>query len=113
MIGMFQEKCDTFAVVTEARKLDPRSQKKENLLHMAVTNNTAIPTQGLIDDDQGDMFPSEAVVKFMLECGYDVNVNNEEGETPLHVAAKKVRKKIPYTADLFGKVLSVNFKLGF
>ena len=44
-----------------------------------------------MEDDKGDMFPSEAVVQFLLECGFDANTKNEAGETPLHVAAKKVK----------------------
>ena len=46
------------------------------------------------------MFPSEAVVKYLLEAGYQPNVQNEAGETPLHVAAKKVRKNCFFTLNM-------------
>ena len=91
---IFQEKCDTYSAVVRARELQPRNQNNDTLLHMSVnntSNNSVIPHQALMEDDKSDMFPSEAVVQFLLECGFDANTKNDAGETPLHVAAKKVK----------------------
>jgi len=85
----YQEKCDTYSVVCEAKNLNPRGQNNESLLHLSVSNSSTIPRTGAEEPEPNDMFPSEDVVKYLLEAGYDPNVKNEAGETPLHVAAKK------------------------
>ena len=77
-----------------AKNLNPRGQNNESLLHLSVSNNSTIPRTGAEEPEPNDMFPSEDVVKYLLEAGYDPNVRNEAGETPLHVAAKKVRKNL-------------------
>ena len=90
-------------MVCQAKKLDPRGQNNESLLHLSVSNSAAIPRTGgggTEEAEETDMFPSEAVVKYLLEAGYQPNVQNEAGETPLHVAAKKVKKNCFFKLDL-------------
>lgn len=73
------------------RDLSPRSQTRESLLHLAVSSSSAVTSTTILDEEHNQRFPSEQVVKFLLEAGFDPNSKNVERETPLHVAAKKVR----------------------
>ena len=86
-----QEKCDIFTVVREMRDLAPVSQDQHSLLHLAVSNTPAVSSNSFLDQDHNELFPSDTVVKFLLQAGFDPNSRNSDRETPLHVAAKKVR----------------------
>ena len=74
------------------RDLSPVSQDQHSLLHLAVSNTPAVSSNSFLDQDHNELFPSDLVVKFLLQAGFDPNSRNSDRETPLHVAAKKVRE---------------------
>ena len=94
---LFQEKSATYAAVCEARNLAPVSQASESLLHLAVSSSSAITISSSFTEadtgarDIGDLFPSPELVSYLCQAGFSPGEKNELGETPLHVAAKKVR----------------------
>ena len=92
--SLSQEKCDIFQVVQEMKHLEPLSQHQDSLLHLAVSNTSAVATNTFLEEDHNQLFPSELVVKFLLQTGFDPNSRNSDRETPLHVAAKKVGLEI-------------------
>ena len=73
------------------KDLSPLSQSQESLLHLAVSSSSAVTSNTFLDEEHSQLFPSEQVVKFLLQTGFDPNSRNADRETPLHVAAKKVR----------------------
>lgn len=96
----YKEKCDTYSVVCEAKSLHPLNHSNDTLLHLATTNTSAIAGNNILEPEQSELFPSDIVVKFLLDTGFDPNSVNDKGETPLHVAAKKENYSIPILSDL-------------
>ena len=76
------------------KDLSPLSQSQESLLHLAVSSSSAVTSNTFLDEEHSQLFPSEQVAKFLLQTGFDPNSRNADRETPLHVAAKKVRSAL-------------------
>ena len=94
-------------MVCEAKSLHPLNHSNDTLLHLATTNTSAIAGNNILEPEQSELFPSDIVVKFLLDTGFDPNSVNDKGETPLHVAAKKVgssNNKIHFPGQLTSKI---------
>jgi len=85
----YQQKCEIFVLVKHFKKLCPRAQSGDSILHLAVAATSAVRSHSFLEDDSINLFPSPEVVAFLLSCGFSVHSRNSEGETPLHVAAIK------------------------
>ena len=64
----------------------------DSLLHLAVSSSSTLHSNSFLDGDGSsrphNVFPSFEVTDFILKCGYDVHVQNNLNETPLHIAVK-------------------------
>ena len=89
------------------RDLAPVSQDQHSLLHLAVSNTPAVSSPSFLDQDHNELFPSDTVVKFLLQAGFDPNSRNSDRETPLHVAAKKVRAHCSVLSDLLTQIAKI------
>merc|ERR1712200_98825 len=69
--------------------MDPRTVEGDTLLHLAVNKHNKLKKQDILDEvenQEGNLFPSYDVTKFLIECGARVNATNIQGSTPLHTA---------------------------
>ena len=69
--------------------MDPRTTQGDSLLHMAVSKSNSLKTQNFFEDggQMGNLFPSLAVAKMLVECGARINATNAVESTPLHTAS--------------------------
>ena len=66
-------------------KLDIRGPSSRSILHMALDKKTSS-----VSDEFYSNFPSLEMIQLLLECGARVNSSDEDGNTPLHVAAENI-----------------------
>ena len=86
----FAERREIFQLVNHIKRIDPRAQNNDSLLHLAVSANSSVKSNSFLDDESIEIFPNTDVIKFLIDCGYSLNLRNASRETPLHVATKKV-----------------------
>jgi len=86
----FEERREIFQLVNHIKRIDPRAQNNDSLLHLAVSANSSVKSNSFLDDESIEIFPNTDVIKFLIDCGYSLNLRNASRETPLHVATKKV-----------------------
>lgn len=69
--------------------MDPRTTQGDSLLHLAVSKSNSLKTQNFFEDggQMGNLFPSLAVAKLLVECGARLNATNALESTPLHTAS--------------------------
>uniref|UniRef100_A0A1B0BWH6 SOCS box domain-containing protein n=1 Tax=Glossina palpalis gambiensis TaxID=67801 RepID=A0A1B0BWH6_9MUSC len=60
----------------------------DTLLHLCVSRLNVIKSGYLNDNNLNIIFPDASVIKFLLDCGMNVNAKNEVKSTPLHIAAQ-------------------------
>ncbi|RZC37495.1 Fe hyd lg C, Ank 2 and/or zf-C3HC4 3 domain containing protein [Asbolus verrucosus] len=76
-------------LITNLVRMDPRSVLTEDsLLHLCVSKCNTIRSSYFVDEDTIVIFPKPSVIKFLLECGAQVNAKNDVGSTPLHIATE-------------------------
>ena len=73
---LLKEKCETYAALCETKALNPRSKSQETLLHMAVSTSSSAR--------------EPVLVQYLCQLGFKTTEKNNEGQTPLHLAASKV-----------------------
>eukprot|EP00092_Neocalanus_flemingeri_P030503 GFUD01033118.1.p1 GENE.GFUD01033118.1~~GFUD01033118.1.p1 ORF type:complete len:651 (+),score=133.69 GFUD01033118.1:226-2178(+) len=96
----YEERREIFQLVNHVKRIDPRAQNNDSILHMAVSSNSSVKSNSFLDDESIEIFPNQDVVKFLIECGYSLNLRNESRETPLHVATKKENYNQPVASLL-------------
>jgi len=70
-------------------EMDPRTTSRDSLLHLAVSKSNSLKAQNFFEDGgaMGNLFPSLAVARLLVECGARVNATNNLESTPLHTAS--------------------------
>jgi len=96
----YEERREIFHLVSHIKRIDPRAQNNDSILHLAVSASSAVRSNSFLDDESIEIFPNQDVIKFLIECGYSLNLRNESRETPLHVATKKENYKSSISALL-------------
>ena len=68
--------------------IDCRGCGGRSLLHMAVDSSTSVNDDD-IELSEMFQFPSDATVELLLLCAHDINCEDNNGDTALHVLAKQ------------------------
>jgi hypothetical protein len=89
----YEDRREIYHLVSDIKRMNPRTENNDSILHLAVSANSAVRSNSFLDDESIEIFPSTEVIKFLIDCGYSLNLRNEFGETPLHVATKKENYK--------------------
>jgi len=104
----FEERREIFQLVNHIKRIDPRAQNNDSILHLAVSANSSVKSNSFLDDESIEIFPNTDVIKFLIDCGYSLNLRNASRETPLHVAAKKEN----YTPSISTLLLDSGAQIG-
>jgi len=98
----FQQRSEIFVLVKHFKRLSPRAQNGDSILHLAVAATSAVRSNSFLDDESISLFPSAQVVEFLLHCGFSTSCRNNEAKTPLHTAALKANFSLQVAELLLG-----------
>jgi ankyrin repeat protein len=95
-----------------SKNLNSKFKLNSQLIHLCVRKTTTNKSLLLTTTNVNDLsarfdllakysFPNLTMIKFILNlnCGYHLNMKNDENETPLFVLMKKYSKSVEYYAD--------------
>ena len=115
--NQLEEKQKTFEKIYKfirkhSKNLNSKFKLNSQLIHLCVRKKTTTKSLLLTPLNNNDLstqfdilakysFPNLTVIKFLLNlnCGYHLNMKNDENETPLFVLMKKYKKSVWYYAD--------------
>lgn len=89
-------------LILEINHMNPRNSTGDTLLHLIVSKTNTMKSNTFLEDPHTVIFPDAPLTDVFLNCGAEVDAQNYNQSTPLHIACTRSN----YNAEVIKHLLS-------